>query len=305
MLLNEEGEWKKSAVQDLAPKHWAQWFKARLAGQDPFFSYGRDEQGSGTSNLFRRLFQELSDLDTTKAARGLCWYLRSLTEDLPDIPGARLRQALDLVMRVRARELTEGESPPRDELRALLRDWIQNEYILEGREEGEDPISPVVLHRRALFALVVLQRPGDERDHDIWEQWFEYPQFASAAFSGMALSASDHPPHGWLRQLLEYKEAIEAEGGNMILQYPLETLFMDERDPKKAERYLWREVNEFDNPEEEWERIRTLLDRVDFLHSYPVLRARPNGFSDEVDNGFAETEGPSSLWRDELVSKAA
>jgi hypothetical protein len=209
-------------------------------------------------------------------------------------------------MRVRARELTEGDSSPRDELRDLLRDWIQSERILTEREEEEDSVSPVVLHRRALFALVVLQQPGDERDHDVWEQWFENSRFASAAFSGMALSASNHPPHGWLRRLLEYKRAIEDDGGTMILQYPLEALFMGERDPKKAERYLWHEVNQLDNPEEEWEQIRRLLTRIDhFLHSYPVLRDRPNGLSGEKDNGSANVEGPSALWREDLVAGAA
>ena len=136
-LVDERGRWQEEALQALNPETWATWFAARLDGRDPYFPYDREEFPAGAADLFRQLFRENKDLDTEAAAEGLARYLESL--DPATQAGVKLRQAMDLVMRVRARETSA-----RSELRRILRGWIEQRVILEGRGALDDPEEPTL-----------------------------------------------------------------------------------------------------------------------------------------------------------------
>ena len=311
-LVDSDGSWSKDAAADLSANEWRRWFALRLQGKDPYFGYDRDEFPDGASLLFRDLFRDLPSLDTTEAAEGLYWYLRSLEDQFATHPGIQLRVAIDLVSRVRPRHLPE-DSSSRQDLRDLLRRWIggTDEYpeslLLEGRTDPDDEsVSPKTLHRRCLFALATLQRQRNEDDFDVWTRWFDEMEFASAAFSGMGLSVSESTlrqredaPAEWVARLFEYAHAIEEAGGSINLRYPLESLYAGDLDRETLKWYFWDEVHAMDNPEQRWKALKNdLLQRTDaHLISYTSMQHRTrhrdaNGSGDdEVTAGTAASTG--------------
>jgi len=312
-LVDTDGSWNEDAVVDLSANEWRRWFSLRLQGKDPYFGYDRDEFPDGASLLFRDLFRDLPALNTTEAAEGLFWYLRSHEDGLATLPGIQLREALDLVMRIRPRHLSDEEGSPRENLRDLLRRWIggtdecPDSLLLEGRAGSDDePVGPKTLHRRCLFALTTLQKQRDESDFDVWTRWFDEMEFASAAFSGMGLSVSEStlqqregPPAGWVGRLFEYAVEIENAGGSINLRYPLESLYAGDLDRETLKWYFWDEVCAMYEPERRWKELRDdLLQHTDaFLISYANMQRRSrhrletNGSVDMVTAGAAASTG--------------
>jgi hypothetical protein len=273
-LKNTEGTWQKGVVEALSAGTWARWFKNRLEGEDPYFSYRRGEYPQETSNLFFNLFRTLPNLDTEPASEGLGIYLRYLhwqhcSEDLAPPPSIEVLQALNLLLAVRPRD-----TRARPVLRRVLRDFISS-GLLRNRTEEDRPytVSSADLHREALVALSVLQRRGDTADWDVWnvhrtedafDQWYEArfdPRFALTAFSGIALSAPTPSvlPDGMVVGLFRL---VNNSDQTLRPRHSLEALFVDRPDQRQQViAYLWDEIDQLPNPEEMWDRLRGLLDR--------------------------------------------
>ncbi len=269
-LVDERGRWQQEALKALNPETWATWFAARLDGRDPYFPYDREEFPAGAADLFRQLFRENKDLDTEAAAEGLARYLESL--DPATQAGVKLRQAMDLVMRLRARlvmRVRTRETSARSELRRILRGWIEQRVILEGREALDDPEEPTPLHRVAMFALIALQKQDDESDRDVWEAWLDDERFAEVAFSGLAVSVRSLP-EGKLKAFLDLVDRAERK---IFIRPSLEALFVG-RDRTTVINYLWDEVQGREQPEQDWDRLRKRLDRVADLSSFRMMNIR-------------------------------
>lgn len=292
-LLSEDGSWDLSAVQDLGPETWAEWFRTRLDGCDPHFGYDREVHATHPANLFRALFDALDDLDTVDAAQGLDWYLDSLDPSAAD--GTKLREAIDLVLHIRPRY-----TPARDSLREALREWIGGESLLQ-REE--DSVAPETLHRKALFALAALQYPGgqgpngdrnDERDIETFRAWIDHPDVAEAAFSGLGLALPSTPEAGIVHNFLTLCEAEDIHP-----KYPLETLFIDRANREEIRRYLWEETQRSDDPETMWARLREWLDEELYLPRFALMERRDERLSasptieEEMSSASAEAKGPT------------
>lgn len=264
--VDDAGRWRFSTLaEDLGSQDWMRWFALRLTNRDPFFGYDREEREHGQvnlfSNLFRHLHQSTEVEDETAraieedAAAGLHFLMRELDENLGEISSDLLHDVFDLIGRIRVRR-----TPVADDVRAIVRAWIQSEELLEDREGR---ISPELLHRSALFALSDLQEQGDEQDRDVWERWFEHEPFKLAAFSGMARCAEPHPPEGWVRELLDYAERAHENGTPVMEGFALEALYMGTLDPEVVNWYLWEEAQDADESREMWARLRDLLADTD------------------------------------------
>ncbi|MFB6099338.1 MAG: hypothetical protein ABEK84_09565, partial [Salinibacter sp.] len=108
-LKNAAGTWQTDAVEALSAGTWARWFKNRIEGEDPYFSYRRGEYPQEANNLFFNLFRKLPTLDTEPASEGLGIYLRYLhwqhcSDDLAAPPSIEVQQALNLLLAVRPRD---------------------------------------------------------------------------------------------------------------------------------------------------------------------------------------------------------
>ena len=283
-LVDERGRWQEEALKALNPETWATWFAARLDGRDPYFPYDREEFPAGAADLFRQLFRENKDLDTEAAAEGLARCLDNL--DPATEAGIKLRRAMDLVMRVRARETSA-----RSELRRILRGWIEQRVILEGREALDDPEEPTPLHRVAMFALIALQKQDDESDPDVWQAWLDDERFAEVAFSGLAVSVRSLPK-GKLKAFLDLVDRAERK---IFIRPSLEALFVG-RDRTTVINYLWDEVKDREQPEQDWQRLRKRLDRVADLSSFRMMniRRRSPGFQRPRASAVQKTR--SSTW---------
>jgi hypothetical protein len=258
------------------------WFSLRLDGQDPFFDYTRDERAYGRGNLFHDLFYHLHhDPGVSRqtisriqedASSGLDYFLRELNrriteaEGSPPVRSERIHEALDLIGRTRT-----DQTDSRESVRELLRDWITSERLLR---EHSGSISSEQLHRSALFALAELQspdeKPGDDRDREVWERWFKKDPYKLAAFSGMARSVTFEPAmfdsdtstpmDGWVATVLRYANEKRDRGEPVLEGFALETLYMDDdNDPESVMRYLWDEAGKMDDRAETWEHLQELL----------------------------------------------
>jgi len=287
-LLTRDGSWDASAVQDLEPGVWAEWFRMRLDGCDPHFGYDREDHASHPANLFRALFDDLDTLNTAAAAQGLAWFLASLNPAL--VEGMKLREAIDLVLHVRPRY-----TPARDEFRNTLRDWIgePGDSALLNRDEGR--VAPETLQRKALFALAVLQYPGgrgpndepnDETDIETFRNWIDHPDVAEAAFSGLGLALPSTPDTGIVHNFLTLCEEEDVDP-----KYPLETLFIDRPDRHQQIRtYLWEGVQRSNDPEARWDDLRGWLNDEFYLPTYRLMETRREQYGNPPDS----TASPSS-----------
>jgi len=188
-------------------------------------------------------------------AAGLRFLMRELDENLEAVSSDLLHDVFNLIGRIRVRR-----TPAADDVRAIVREWIESEALLD---EREGRISPELLHRSALFALSDLQEQGDEQDREVWERWFEEDSFKLAAFAGMARSAAPHPPEGWVRDLLDYADRARENGTPVMEGLALESLYMGDLDPETVMWYLWEEAQHAHEPRETWERLQDLLADTD------------------------------------------
>lgn len=282
--VDDAGRWRFSTLaEDLDAQDWMRWFTLRLTNRDPFFEYDREEREHGQvnlfSNLFRRLHQngkvedEIARVIEEDAAAGLYFLMRELDENLGEVSSNLLHDAFDLIGRIRVRRTRVT-----DDVRDLVREWIQSEALLE---EREGRISPELLHRSALFALGDLQEQGDEQDCDLWRQWFREEPFKLAAFSSMARCSKPHPPEGWVRDLLDYADRAREDGTPVMEGFALEALYMGSQNPEIVNQYLWDEARATDALRETWARLRDLLaDTEAELLNYDTMRVlerqRPN-----------------------------
>lgn len=302
-LLKADGSWDPSAIEELDPDAWAEWFRRRLAGSDPHFGYDREDYATHPGNLFRSLFEELDSVDTRNAAEGLAQHLNSL--DPPTSEGMQLREAIDLILHVRPRY-----TPARDDLRETLREWIDEESLLQ--REG-DSVAPETLHRKALFALAALQYPGglgpngernDDRDIETFRAWLDHPDVAEAAFSGLGLALPSTPRSGVLADFLEL---CDEEG--IHPKHPLETLFIDRQNGQEIRAYLWEEIQALDDPEMRWAQIREWLGEDYYLPSYSLMETRsgisPRSVGDGAPSSSTEEKGPSWTISFESLRKPA
>ncbi len=271
-LIDEHGRWRLDRVSELSASDWVDWFRARLDGDDPYFPADRDEF---PGDLFRGLLRELHSerlLPNQAMVEGLASFLRELNPSKAN--ALILEEALDLAALSRA-----ASSKARPKLRAVLRDWIDGEFLLKRRAKDIDPKR---LHRSALYALVALQRLGDEEDRDIWERALNEPELAAAAYSGMAFSFTDPAP-GWTKTLRKNAHKL---GDLRVLQHPVEALFLSRRDRQGVYLYLWKEVaNEAD-----WNQLRELLRRVTTLPLYEMM------------GHFGSREAPAGAWNFDVSS---
>ena len=264
--VDDAGRWRFSTLaEDLGARDWMRWFALRLTNCDPFFGYDREEREHGQVNLFSNLFRRLHQNTEVEddivraieedAAAGLHFLIRELDENLEEVSSDLLHDVLDLIGRIRVRR-----TPVADDVRTIIRAWIESEELLEDREGR---ISPELLHRSALFALSGLQEQGDEQDRDIWKRWFEEDPYKLAAFSGMARCAEPHPPEDWVRDLLDYAERARENGAPVMEKFALEALYMGTLDPETVNWYLWEEAQDADEPRDMWVRLRDLLADTD------------------------------------------
>lgn len=299
--VDDAGRWRfPTLAEDLGAEDWMRWFALRLTNRDPFFGYDREEREHGQvnlfSNLFRRLHQDPEVDDQTvrtirdDAAAGLHFLMRELDENLEEASSDLLHDVFDLIGRIRVRRTSVA-----DDVRAIVREWIESEELLEGREGR---ISPELLHRSALFALSDLQEQGDEQDRDVWERWFQEDPFRLAAFSGMARCADPHPPEGWVRDLLDYADQARENGTPVMEGFALEALYMGDLDPEILKWYLWDEAQESDEPRAMWDRLRNLLaDTEAELLEFEEMRVLERQRSDTPDPVPAgTTEADSTGW---------
>jgi len=155
-LKNAEGTWQKKSVEALSAGTWARWFKNRIEGENPYFSYRHGEYPQEANNLFFNLFRKLPALDTEPASEGLGIYLRYLhwqhcSDDLAAPPSIEVQQALNLLLAVRPRD-----TRARPILRRVLRDFIRDGLLLHRTEEDRPyTVSPADLHREALVVRQV------------------------------------------------------------------------------------------------------------------------------------------------------
>jgi hypothetical protein len=312
-LTDAEGAWKENIVQALPADRWARWFKNRIEGDDPYFSYGRNEYPKGANDLFFNCFRKLPDLDTEPAAEGLAIYLRYFrwchTSDDLDVPrSVHVQQALELLLTVRARN-----TRARPELRDVLRDFIDNALLLS-RTQNDDlyAVSPTDLHRKALIALSVLQVREDTSDWDIWrvhrtEHHFAEtydatydPRFTLTAFSGLALSAPSPAelPEGMVVDLLNL---VDDNGRTLHPRHSVEALFIGRSDQRRELfTYLWEEVHRRGrDPENDWSRLKSLLGRVATLPPYRRMKVLHDRQS--TGEGFLASvhHSPTSSWEED------
>ena len=294
-LLKADGSWDFSAVQELGTGAWAEWFRTRIDGCDPYFGYDREDYATHPANLFRALFDALDDLNTADAAQGLAWYLNSLDPSTED--GTSLREAIDLVLHVRPRYTSA-----RDDLRTALRDWIGSPGNSALLDRDEDRVMPETLLRKALFALAALQFPGgrgpngeqnDESDIETFRNWLNHQDVAEAAFSGLGLALPSTPDDSVVHDFLSLCEEEDIRP-----KYPLETLFIDRPDRHQEIRtYLWTEAERSDDPEERWDQLRTWLNDEFYLPSYRLMETRRDQYADlsapEEASPSSEVQGPS------------
>lgn len=285
--VDDAGRWRFATLaEDLGAQDWMRWFALRLTNRDPFFGYDREEREHGQvnlfSNLFRRLHQstevenEIARTIEGDAAAGLHFLMRELDENLAEVSSDLLHDVFDLIGRIRVRR-----TPAADDVRAIVREWIENEVLLD---EREGRISPDLLHRAALFALSDLQEQGDEQDREVWERWFEEDPFKLAAFSGMARSATPHPPEGWVRDLLDYADRARENGTPVMEGLALESLYMGNLDPETVMWYLWSEAQDADDSRETWERLQDLLADTDAeLLNFDTMRVLERQRSDDPE----------------------
>jgi hypothetical protein len=282
--VDDAGRWRFSTLaEDLGAEDWIRWLELRLTNRDPFFGYDREEREHGQvnlfSNLFRRLHQngkvedEIARVIEEDAAAGLYFLICEADDRLGGVSSDLLHDVFDLIGRIRVRRTTVA-----DDVREILRVWIQSEQLLE---EREGRISPELLHRSALFALGDLQEQDDEQDRDLWRQWFREEPLKLAAFSGMARCAKPHPPEGWVRDLLDYADRARENGTPVMEGFALEALYMGSQNPEVVNQYLWDETRATDTPRETWSRLQDLLADTDAeLLSYDTMcvleRQRPN-----------------------------
>lgn len=295
-LLEANGSWDASAVQELGPETWAEWFRTRLDGCDPHFGYDREDHATHPANLFRALFDDLDTLNTADAAQGLAWYLGSLDPHGTD--GTKLREAIDLVLHARPRH-----TPARDGLRERLRNWIGEPDDSALMDRDEDSVAPETLQRKSLFALAALQYPGgrgpnDERNEELdietFRAWLDHPDVAEAAFSGLGLGLPGTPEEGVVHDFLTL-----CEDEDIHPKYPLETLFIDRPGRHQQVRtYLWTEAQRSDDPAERWEQLRTWLNDEFYLPSYRLMETRRDQYANSTDpeeetSSSSEVQGPS------------
>lgn len=299
--IDDEGRWKfQTLAEKLGVLKWMKWFELRLTNSDPFFGYDREEREYGQVNLFSNLFRRLrQDEDTQEetvhnignlAAAGLLFFIRKLDSNLEDVSSDLLYNVLDLIRKIRV-----GRTPDADDIRQIIRKWIQNEQLLQKEDEGQ--ISTEMLHRSALFALSDLQKRGNEQDRDVWERWFEEEPFKLAAFSGMARCADPHPPEGWVINLLNYADRAHENGRPVMEGMALEALYVGDFEPETVNQYLWSEAQATDEPPSTWDRLRDLLADADVeLQNYDTMQAieqQRTAEPDPVSMGAQELE---STW---------
>ena len=313
-----DGEWDFAEMADrMGAQPWMRWFSLRLDGQDPFFDYARDERAYGRGNLFHDLFyhlhhdpgvsrQTISSIQED-ASSGLDYFLRKLNRRMteagesPPVRSERVHEALDLIGRTRT-----DQTDSRESVRELLRDWITSERLLE---EHPGSISSEQLHRSALFALAELQKPGDDRDREVWERWFEEAPYKLAAFSGMARSVTFEPAmfesdpstpmDGCVATVLRYAKEKRDRGEPVLEGFALETLYMDDDDPELVMRYLWNEAEKMDDRAETWEHLQelladtnaNLLDEDEMRDFVDMFDRRPESQRDLVPAGAEEESG--------------
>jgi hypothetical protein len=264
--VDDTGRWRFATLaEDLGVQDWMRWFALRLTNRDPFFGYDREEREHGQVNLFSNLFRRLHRSTEVEgdlvraleadAAAGLHFLMRELDGNLDEVSSNFLHDVFDLIGRIRVRR-----TPAAENVRAIVREWIESEALLD---EREGRISPELLHRSALFALSDLQEQGDERYRDVWERWFEEGPFKLAAFSGMARCAEPHPPEGWVRDLLDYADQARENGTPVMEGLALESLYMGDLDPETVMWYLWDEAQDADEPRDTWNRLQDLLADTD------------------------------------------
>jgi len=300
--VDDAGRWRFTTLaEDLGVQDWMRWFVLRLTNRDPFFGYDREEREHGQVNLFSNLFRRLHQSTDVKddivriieedAAAGLHFLMRELDENLEEVSSDLLHDVFDLIGRIRVRR-----TPVADDVRAIVRAWIQSEKLLEDREGR---ISPELLHRSALFALSGLQEQGDEQDCEVWERWFDVEPFKLAAFSGMARSATPHPPESWVRDLLDYAERARENGAPVMEEFALEALYMGTLDPEIVNWYLWEEAQDADEPRDTWARLRNLLADTDaelLAYDYmDVLKPPRSDAPDPIPAG--PTDDDTTGWR--------
>lgn len=301
-LLSADGSWDSSAVQNLAPETWAEWFRTRLTGRDPHFGYDRESHASHPANLFRALFDDLDSLNTENAARGLAWYLDSF--DPSSEEGTTLREAIDMVLHVRPRHTSA-----RDDLRDTLRSWIGKPNGSALLERSEKQVTADTLLRRALFALAALQYPGgrgpngrrnDDRDIETFRAWVDHPDVAEAAFSGLGLALPSTPRAGVVYEFLTLCEQEDIQP-----KYPLETLFIGRSDPEPIRTYLWSELQQCEDPEEKWQFLRARLGDEFYLPAYRLMEKRReqySGFPSETDSAASATDSQGPSWTENYES---
>jgi len=301
-LLSADGSWDPSAVQNLAPETWAEWFRTRLKGRDPHFGYDRESHASHPGNLFRALFDDLDSLDTEDAARGLAWSLDSL--DPSSEEETTLREAIDHVLHVRPRNTSA-----RDDLRETLRSWIGEPNASPLLERSEKQVTADTLLRKALFALASLQYPGgrgpngtpnDDRDIETFQAWIDHPDVAEAAFSGLGLSLPSTPPDGVVYNFLTL---CEQEG--IQPKYPLETLFIGRSDPEPIRTHLWSELQKYEDPEEKWQDLRARLGDEFYIPTYRLMETRReqySGFQGRDDSPAPATDSQGPSWTENYES---
>lgn len=264
--VDDTGQWRfASLAEDLGAEDWMRWIALRLTNRDPFFEYDREEREHGQVNLFSNLFRHLHQNPEVKtqtvqtieedAAAGLHFLMQEINGNIEDVSSDLLHDVFDLIGRIRVRRTSVAE-----DVRRLVRDWIEDEVLLAARE-GQ--LGPELLHRSALFALSDLQEQGDDQDRDVWERWFQEDPFKLAAFSGMARCAYPQPPEGWVRKLLDYASQARENGTPVMEGLALESLYMGTLDPEIVNWYLWKEAQATDAPRDTWERLRNLLADTD------------------------------------------
>ena len=253
------GAWEFQWIaEELTKRHWALWFKLRLANEDPFFGYTREEQEFGQSHLFNSLFRDLYESQsvdqetvqqiTDSAAEGLYHLMQDMNLHLHMVRSRILYDVFDLIGRVHV-----IDTPFRENIRNILRQWITSSVLLNENYSGQ--ILSKMLHRYALFALAELQVQGDDSDKDIWIECFEEDPFRIAAFAGMVRSVESHPPEGWVRDLLAYLDEGPM-GTPVVQQIVLQPLLRREG----ISDYLWEEAQKTEDPQATWDRLVHLSD---------------------------------------------